>query len=149
MQLRFTLQRTYKLVATFCLKNKWCTQIKYRVSYKPVTSLWCELYSLHLELMNGRRQHSHKIFIDLCLTLSICSKVVVETMVAGASSMIFWWRRWMEQSLPNREIALPYWSARICTSRWRACTASCMMKIGEPGTSACTCIEEQTHRDTV
>ncbi len=91
----------------------------------------------------------HSIIIDLCLTLSICSKVVVETMVAGASSMIFWWRRWMEQSLPNREIALPYWSARICTSRWRACTASCMMKIGEPGTSACTCIEEQTHCDTV
>lgn len=72
----------------------------------------------------------------LCkLTRSICSKVEGAAMVAGASSMIFWCLLWMEQSLPNRDIAFPYSSARIWTSRCLACWASCMMKIGEPGTS--------------
>lgn len=52
--------------------------------------------------------------------------------------MIFWWRRWMEQSLPNRDMALPYWSARSCTSKCRADFANFITKIGEPGTSACT-----------
>lgn len=59
-------------------------------------------------------------------------------MVAGASSIIFWCLRCTEQSRPNREMALPYWSARIWTSRCLACLASCMTKIGEPGTSAWT-----------
>ena len=34
--------------------------------------------------------------------------------------MIFWCLRCTEQSRPNRDIALPYSSARIWTSRWRA-----------------------------
>lgn len=71
-------------------------------------------------------------------TLSIFSKMSEVAMVAGASSMIFWCLRWTEQSLPNREMALPYWSARICTSRCRACLASRMTKMGDPGTSVCT-----------
>lgn len=71
-------------------------------------------------------------------TLSISSNTSEVAMVAGASSIIFWWRRCTEQSLPNREMALPYWSAKIWTSKWRACFASCMTKIGDPGTSAWT-----------
>lgn len=60
-------------------------------------------------------------------------------MVVGASSMIFWCRRWMEQSRPKREMALPYSSASTCTSRCRACCASFIRKTEEPGASACTC----------
>lgn len=72
-------------------------------------------------------------------TFSITSVTVGAAMVAGASSMIFWWRRWMEQSRLKREMALPYSSARTCTSRCRACCASCIRKMGDPGASACTC----------
>lgn len=71
-------------------------------------------------------------------TLSISSNTSEVAMVAGASSIIFWCLRCTEQSLPNREMALPYWSAKIWTSKWRACLASCMTKIGDPGTSAWT-----------
>lgn len=71
-------------------------------------------------------------------TFSISSNTSEVAIVAGASSMIFWCLRWTEQSRPNREMALPYWSAKICTSRWRACLANCITKIGEPGTSAWT-----------
>lgn len=71
-------------------------------------------------------------------TLSISSNTSEVAMVAGASSIIFWCRRCTEQSRPNREMALPYWSAKIWTSKWRACLANCMTKIGEPGTSAWT-----------
>lgn len=66
-------------------------------------------------------------------------------MVAGASSMIFWCRRWIEQSRPKRDTAFPYWSARICTSRCRACWASFMRNTGEPGISLCTCRGKQRH----
>mmetsp|Transcript_14907 Transcript_14907/g.36609 ORF Transcript_14907/g.36609 Transcript_14907/m.36609 type:complete len:245 (+) Transcript_14907:6053-6787(+) len=59
--------------------------------------------------------------------------------VTGPSSMIFWWRRWTLQSRPYSEIACPCLSATICTSRWRLLTESCWTKMGEPGTSACTC----------
>ena len=38
---------------------------------------------------------------------------------AGASSITFWWRRWMEQSRSNRCTALPWESANIWTSTWR------------------------------
>lgn len=71
-------------------------------------------------------------------TCSMNSNTAGVAMVAGASSMIFWCRRWMEQSRPNRDTAFPYWSARIWTSRWRAFWASFMRKMGEPGISLCT-----------
>lgn len=71
-------------------------------------------------------------------TCSICSNTTEVAIVAGASSMIFWCLRCTEQSRPKREMALPYWSARICTSRWRDCLASLITKMGEPGTSAWT-----------
>ena len=58
----------------------------------------------------------------------------------GASSIIFWWRLWMEQSRPKSEIAFPYWSAKIWTSKWWAQPAVFIIKIGDPGTSACTFI---------
>ena len=38
----------------------------------------------------------------------------------GASSMIFWWRRWIEHSRSNRCTRLPCRSPRIWTSTWRA-----------------------------
>lgn len=72
-------------------------------------------------------------------TCSIFCWTSRRAMVIGASSTIFWCRRWMEQSLPNSEMALPYLSASNCTSRWRAFVASFMIKIGEPGTSVWTC----------
>ena len=52
---------------------------------------------------------------------------------AGAISITFWWRRWMEQSRSNRCITLPCWSARICTSMWRGRPTACSMKtVGSP-----------------
>lgn len=77
-------------------------------------------------------------------TCSICSNVDEAAMVAGASSMIFWCLLWMEQSRPNSEMAFPYSSARIWTSRCLACWASCMTKMGEPGTSVWTCTQTNT-----
>ena len=76
-------------------------------------------------------------------TCSILSCTSGRAIVTGASSMIFWWRRCMEQSRPNREMALPYLSANSCTSRWRAFLASFITKIGEPGTSAWTWRERE------
>ena len=37
----------------------------------------------------------------------------------GASSMIFWWRRWMEHSRSNRWTTVPWASPKIWTSTWR------------------------------
>ena len=37
----------------------------------------------------------------------------------GDSSTSFWWRRCIEQSRSQRWTALPWLSARICTSTWR------------------------------
>lgn len=74
-------------------------------------------------------------------TCSITSMTEGAAMVTGASSMIFWCLRWIEQSRPKREMALPYSSASTCTSRCRACCASCIRKMGDPGASACTCVE--------
>src|SRR5579871_5448133 len=37
---------------------------------------------------------------------------------AGASSMTFWWRRWIEQSRSNRSIAWPCRSAKTWISTW-------------------------------
>lgn len=55
------------------------------------------------------------------LTCSIRSNVEAGAMVAGASSMIFWCLLWMEQSRPKREMAFPYMSPSIWTSRCLAC----------------------------
>mmetsp|Transcript_36881 Transcript_36881/g.91119 ORF Transcript_36881/g.91119 Transcript_36881/m.91119 type:complete len:246 (-) Transcript_36881:554-1291(-) len=59
--------------------------------------------------------------------------------VTGPSSMIFWCRRCTLQSRPYSEMAWPCLSATTCTSRCRLLTESCCTKMGEPGTSACTC----------
>mmetsp|Transcript_29459 Transcript_29459/g.72931 ORF Transcript_29459/g.72931 Transcript_29459/m.72931 type:complete len:203 (+) Transcript_29459:1980-2588(+) len=59
-------------------------------------------------------------------------------MVGGPSSNIFWKRRWVEQSRPLSATALPCSSPIICTSRCLAWVHSCIMNIGEPGTSALT-----------
>jgi hypothetical protein len=37
----------------------------------------------------------------------------------GASSMTFWWRRWMEHSRSPRCRWLPCASEKICISMWR------------------------------
>mmetsp|Transcript_7067 Transcript_7067/g.17020 ORF Transcript_7067/g.17020 Transcript_7067/m.17020 type:complete len:200 (+) Transcript_7067:450-1049(+) len=58
----------------------------------------------------------------------------------GPSSMIFWWRRWMEQSRPLSVQTCPCWSARTCTSRWRPPANMSIRNTGEPTTSACTCM---------
>lgn len=72
-------------------------------------------------------------------TFSMYSKTEEGATVAGASSMIFWCLRWMEQSRLNKEMAFPYWSAKTWTSRWRACCKNFITKMGDPGTSLCTC----------
>ena len=41
---------------------------------------------------------------------------------AGASSMTFWCRRWVEQSRSKRCSTVPCASASTCTSRWRPCS---------------------------
>lgn len=82
--------------------------------------------------------HTKKRTCRATLTCSMCSNTTEVAIEAGASSIIFWCLRCTEQSRPKREMALPYWSARICTSKWRDCLASLITKIGEPGTSAWT-----------
>lgn len=72
------------------------------------------------------------------LTLSMSSKTSNFAIMAGASSMIFWCLLWMEQSRPNNDIALPYWSAKSWTSKCLAHLANFIMNIGDPGTSAWT-----------
>mmetsp|Transcript_33206 Transcript_33206/g.73178 ORF Transcript_33206/g.73178 Transcript_33206/m.73178 type:complete len:203 (-) Transcript_33206:475-1083(-) len=59
-------------------------------------------------------------------------------MMGGPSSKIFWNLRCVEQSRPFRATAFPYSSPTIWTSRCLAPVHSCIMKIGEPGTSFCT-----------
>lgn len=75
----------------------------------------------------------------------MCSNTTEVAIEAGASSIIFWCLRCTEQSRPKSEMALPYWSARICTSRCRDCLASLITKIGEPGTSAWTYSRDNTN----
>ena len=53
--------------------------------------------------------------------------------------MIFWCRRCTLQSRPYSATAAPWPSEIICTSRWRLSVDSFWMKMGDPGTSACTC----------
>lgn len=72
------------------------------------------------------------------LTLSMSSKTSNFAIMAGASSMIFWCLLWMEQSRPNNDIALPYWSAKSWTSKCLAHLANFIINIGDPGTSAWT-----------
>mmetsp|Transcript_33651 Transcript_33651/g.68851 ORF Transcript_33651/g.68851 Transcript_33651/m.68851 type:complete len:210 (-) Transcript_33651:643-1272(-) len=69
---------------------------------------------------------------------SISRKVSFGTTTGGPSSNIFWKRRWVEQSLPFNATAFPCSSPTICTSMCRAPWQSCIMKIGDPGTSFCT-----------
>ena len=95
----------------------------------------CECTVNHVSWVFLQRK---KIYKDNPHTRSIFSCTFLGAMDIGASSMIFWWRRWMEQSRPKIEMALPYLSARSCISRWRACVASFITKMGDPGTSACT-----------
>ena len=49
---------------------------------------------------------------------------LAEMLVAGASSISFWWRRCTEQSRVPRWITLPAESARTWTSTWRASDSS-------------------------
>mmetsp|Transcript_25830 Transcript_25830/g.66981 ORF Transcript_25830/g.66981 Transcript_25830/m.66981 type:complete len:236 (-) Transcript_25830:565-1272(-) len=62
-----------------------------------------------------------------------------EGLVGGASSKIFWKRRWVEQSRPFSATALPCSSPTTWTSKCLAPVMSCMTKMGEPGCSFSTC----------
>mmetsp|Transcript_68059 Transcript_68059/g.191850 ORF Transcript_68059/g.191850 Transcript_68059/m.191850 type:complete len:221 (+) Transcript_68059:5478-6140(+) len=73
-----------------------------------------------------------------CAAFSASRKASLGAMVGGPSSNIFWKRRCVEQSRPMRAITLPCSSPTSCTSRCRAPTQSCIMKTGEPTTSART-----------
>ena len=57
-----------------------------------------------------------KTNFNMC-TSSIFLKTSGLAIAAGASSMIFWCLRCTEQSLPKMDIALPYSSAKSCTSK--------------------------------
>ena len=72
---------------------------------------------------------------SLTAASSISLKTFLFATTTGASSMIFWCLRWIEQSRPNKEIAVPSSSANNCTSKWRAFWANFIRKIGDPGTS--------------
>jgi len=69
----------------------------------------------------------------------IKSQVTLLAITTGASSMIFWCRLWIEQSLPKMDIAVPSSSAKSWTSKCLAFAASFIIKTGEPGTSDKTC----------
>ena len=73
-----------------------------------------------------------------CAAFSISRKIAGSAIVGGPSSKIFWKRRCVEQSRPLSATALPNSSPTICTSRCLACVQSCIMNMGEPGTSALT-----------
>ena len=49
-----------------------------------------------------------------------CSRSGWGSRGAGASAMIFWWRRWKEQSRSKRCTTRPVASPKTCTSTWRA-----------------------------
>ena len=52
---------------------------------------------------------------------------------AGAISITFWCRRWIEQSRSNRCSVVPWVSARICTSMCRGRPTACSMNtVGSP-----------------
>ena len=57
-----------------------------------------------------------KTNFNMC-TSSIFLKTSGLAIAAGASSIIFWCLRCTEQSLPKMDIALPYSSAKSCTSK--------------------------------
>ena len=38
----------------------------------------------------------------------------------GATSISFWFRRWMVHSRSHKWLIAPWWSPMICTSIWRA-----------------------------
>ena len=76
--------------------------------------------------------------VNLCAAFSISRKIFGSATVGGPSSKIFWNRRCVLQSLPDNATALPYSSPTICTSKCLACVHSCIMNIGDPGTSALT-----------
>ncbi len=42
-----------------------------------------------------------------------------DSAIDGASSISFWWRRWIEHSRSPRWTTLPWWSPRIWNSMWR------------------------------
>ena len=61
------------------------------------------------------------------------------TAVGGPSSTIFWKRRCIEQSRPERMDTFRCLSAITCTSMCRAPSHRRMRKMGEPLTSSATC----------
>lgn len=101
--------------------------------------LFSDWYTNWMSIVLCEKTQTRLFHINTC---SICSNTAGVAIAAGASSIIFWCLRCTEQSRPNKEIALPYWSANICTSRWRDCLASLITNIGDPGTSAWTCIRK-------
>mmetsp|Transcript_10656 Transcript_10656/g.39113 ORF Transcript_10656/g.39113 Transcript_10656/m.39113 type:complete len:223 (+) Transcript_10656:5967-6635(+) len=70
---------------------------------------------------------------------SICLKISGSAITGGPSSKIFWNRLCVEQSRPLRAMAFPCSSPTICTSKCLALVHNCIMKTGDPGTSATTC----------
>jgi len=61
------------------------------------------------------------------------------TAIGGPSSTIFWKRRCIEQSRPERTETLRCLSHMSCTSMWRALEQRRIRKTGEPLTSSHTC----------
>lgn len=73
-------------------------------SYKMTTSVETSFNTSD----STRSQYAVGVFWSKYVhTFSISMKTSGLAMAAGASSMIFWCRRWIEQSRPNRDIALP------------------------------------------
>ena len=90
------------------------------ILHSPCTHVAHHLGQPHGSL-SGHQQVS--LYMHACkstLTISISLKRRGSATDAGASSMIFWCLRCTEQSRPNKEMAFPYSSARICTSMCRA-----------------------------
>ena len=104
-----------------------------RYMYPPIVLIWLKY------CWKGHKNTSHPSILKQNNTSSIFLNTSGSAIAVGASSMIFWCLLCIEQSLPNRDIALPYLSPMSWTSRWRACIAIFIMKIGEPGTSVWTC----------
>mmetsp|Transcript_23599 Transcript_23599/g.57154 ORF Transcript_23599/g.57154 Transcript_23599/m.57154 type:complete len:223 (+) Transcript_23599:5435-6103(+) len=77
--------------------------------------------------------------VSLWAARSISLNVAGGTIVGGPSSKIFWKRLCVEQSRPLRATAFPWASPTIWTSMCRAFLQSCIINIGEPGTSLETC----------
>mmetsp|Transcript_9171 Transcript_9171/g.18467 ORF Transcript_9171/g.18467 Transcript_9171/m.18467 type:complete len:223 (-) Transcript_9171:562-1230(-) len=77
--------------------------------------------------------------VSLCAARSISLNVSGFAITGGPSSKIFWNRRCVLQSRPFKATALPCASPTICTSKCLAPWHSCIMNMGLPGTSFCTC----------